>query len=155
MLRHKGSGAVTAAIGHHEREPEEPRHLLDQIAPVKRALPPGPRPQVRSRYPVEENVRRQVARLSLVADIATAIKKGETRFVGDVYDLRNGRVRKSSARLGRGPPHPRSSPFGTRMFGFAETRGDRGWPAFCSFLSDAHAVLLVCDCSRNRFALQL
>lgn len=93
VMGHEGCGAVTAAIGHHEREPTELRHLLDAIAPVKKVIPKGMDHTHEIGFAVEENVRRQVKKLRAVPDIASAIARGETRVVGGIYDLETGRVR--------------------------------------------------------------
>jgi carbonic anhydrase len=93
VMGHEGCGAVTAAIGHHEKEPTALRHLLDAIAPVKEAIPKGMTHEQQVAFAVEENVRRQVHRLSSVPDIAGAIARRETRVVGGVYDLETGHVR--------------------------------------------------------------
>lgn len=93
VLGHEGCGAVTAAIGHHEREPTELRHLLDRIAPVKKSIPAGLEHDDQVAWAVEMNVRQQVDALSRVPDIAAAIRRGETQVIGGVYELDTGRVR--------------------------------------------------------------
>ena len=96
VMGHQGCGAVTAAIQpeeQREREPNEIQSLVARIDPSLRNVPTEGKIEDRLAAAVEANVRWSVKQLSLVPDLAKAVKENRTAIIGCVYDLDTGRVR--------------------------------------------------------------
>ena len=87
---------MTAAIQpeeQREREPNEIQSLVARIDPSLRNVPTEGKIEDRLAAAVEANVRWSVKQLSLVPDLAKAVKENRTAIIGCVYDLDTGRVR--------------------------------------------------------------
>jgi carbonic anhydrase len=96
VIGHEGCGAVTAALGTHEEIMSEPAELSDLLAAIHVGMPEIPMtlPQSeRVARGVEANVRHAMMHLRRIPSLRAAIASGETRVVGGIYNLHDGRVR--------------------------------------------------------------
>lgn len=94
-MGHEGCGAVQAAMlpqAQRQKEPENVRQLLEQIAPAVAKLPPIRDRKARSREAVIANVRLQVHRLRQNPVIAEAERQKRIVVIGAYYELSSGAV---------------------------------------------------------------
>ena len=95
VMGHEGCGAVQAAMlpaAQRQKEPENVRRLLDQIAPAVAKLPTIRDRKARSREAVIANVRLQVHRLRQNPVIAEAERQKRIVVIGAYYELSSGAV---------------------------------------------------------------
>lgn len=93
VMGHEGCGAITAALGAYESEPEELRHLIDSISPGLAGIDPGLSLEERVHLGVEANVRRMVGMLEAIRERENRPEAKRALIVGGVYELGTGRVR--------------------------------------------------------------
>lgn len=96
VIGHEKCGAVTAALGSHEKITQEPPELRDLLAAIHVGMPETSTslPQdERVAMGVEANVLNAMRQLQTVPSVRDAIEKGRTRVVGGTYDLQTGEVR--------------------------------------------------------------
>ena len=96
VIGHEQCGAVTAALGSHEKITQEPPELRDLLAAIHVGIPEhftSLPPDQQVAMGVEANVLNAMRQLQLVPSVRNAIEKGQTRVVGGVYDLHTGKVR--------------------------------------------------------------
>jgi carbonic anhydrase len=95
VMGHEGCGAVQAAMlpqSQRQKEPENVRQLLEQIAPAVEKLPPIRDAKARNREAVIANVRLQVHRLRQNPVIAEAERQKRIVVIGAYYELSSGAV---------------------------------------------------------------
>lgn len=92
VLGHEGCGAVTAALGVFDHEPEELVALLRRIRPALEGIDPSLPDEERIAIGVKANVRQAVAELTAIAEREGRPEFQRALVVGAVYDLDTGRV---------------------------------------------------------------
>lgn len=93
VLGHESCGAVTAALGSVEDEPDELVALMGRIRPALRGIDRARPAHEQIAAGVEANVRRAVARIHEIIERERPAEAELPLVVGAVYDLESGRVR--------------------------------------------------------------
>jgi carbonic anhydrase len=93
VLGHEECGAVTAALGAYDEEPEELVTLLQRIRPALEGIDPSLPLEERIHQGVEANVRQSVAQLRQIQARVTRPVEERALIMGAIYDLKTGKVR--------------------------------------------------------------
>jgi carbonic anhydrase len=95
VLGHEGCGAVQLALKpwiERQQEPRLIRELVESVVPGTWGVPESLDPAERVKMSVQQNVRRQVERLSRQDCLGPQIRSGEIGVVGAYYEIASGRV---------------------------------------------------------------
>ncbi len=93
VLGHEGCGAVTAAVGRQDEEPEELSRLLQRLEPGLAGIDPALPMEKKVHQGVEANVRESVRRLQAIVEREDEPGASPVLIVGAVYELETGRIR--------------------------------------------------------------